>query len=81
MDVMEGARAGAPMAPKRYAKVAEATAEYGELSAAELHKQVKDLERRMYKHAENLEFEEAARLRDEIRRIEEANMGLAAATG
>ena len=35
---------------------------------------VKKLEAQMYKHAQNLEFEDAARVRDEIHRIRE--MGL-----
>ncbi len=35
-----------------------------------------DLERRMHDAAANLEFEEAARLRDEIRRIEAKDLGL-----
>lgn len=35
-----------------------------------------DLERRMHDAAANLEFEEAARLRDEIRRIEAQDLGL-----
>ncbi len=40
-----------------------------------------DLEKRMRDAASNLEFEEAARLRDEIRRLEEAELGLPGATG
>jgi excinuclease ABC subunit B len=35
-----------------------------------------DLEKRMMAHAGNLEFEEAARLRDEIKRLEHADLGL-----
>jgi protein-arginine kinase activator protein McsA len=30
----------------------------------------------MYQHARNLEFEAAARVRDEIKRIQEQNLGL-----
>ena len=42
-----------------------------------------DLDKRMREHAGNLEFEDAARLRDEIRRLEAVDLGLAerAATG
>jgi excinuclease UvrABC nuclease subunit len=32
----------------------------------------------MFEHAQNLEFEEAARVRDQIKQIEELNMGLIA---
>jgi len=35
-----------------------------------LKKTLAELEARMYKHAENLEFEEAAAVRDEMRRIQ-----------
>ncbi len=41
-----------------------------------LAKQVERLKKQMLKHAENLEFEDAARLRDQIKRLEDAGLGL-----
>ncbi|HKK06437.1 MAG TPA: excinuclease ABC subunit UvrB [Gammaproteobacteria bacterium] len=75
-DIMEGAYAGGPGAPRRYAKVAEEVIEYAGMSPEMLTKKVKQLEQQMYKDAQNLEFEEAARLRDEIQRIQEHNLGM-----
>ena len=46
------------------------------MSPEELAKQAAKLEKQMLKHARDLEFEEAARLRDEIRQIREYELGL-----
>lgn len=75
-DVLESGYPGASSAAKRYAKVAEEIIEYAAMSAAELSKRSKALEEQMYQHVRNLEFEEAARLRDQIRLMQEHNMGL-----
>jgi excinuclease ABC subunit B len=53
----------------RSAKVAEIGAEYGKLSAKEAEKRLKVLEEQMYQHARNLEFEEAARCRDQLKAL------------
>jgi excinuclease ABC subunit B len=74
-DVMEGAYAPSKGRAKDYAKVAEDTIHYASLNPSQLQKAIKDVEERMFKHAQNLEFEEAARLRDEIKRIREAAIG------
>jgi len=80
-DIMEGAYAGSAGGARRYAKVSEDVAEYAALSPAMLAKKVKKLEKQMYQHARDLEFEEAARLRDQIRHIQESNLGLMEETG
>ncbi|MES9858233.1 MAG: excinuclease ABC subunit UvrB [Sedimenticola sp.] len=69
-DIMEGARAGAPMSAKQYAKVAEEEAEYAALTPAQMAKRIKALEKEMYQHARDLEFEEAARVRDQIHKLQ-----------
>jgi excinuclease ABC subunit B len=77
-DVMEGAVVKEHAGAREFARVAEEVVQYGRLNADQLAREVGKLERRMYEHARNLEFEEAARLRDEIRRMEERNLGLTA---
>ena len=73
-DIMEGAYAGQGK-PKRGKKVAEGLAGY-DISAdtvpiGDIAKELKRLEERMYQHARDLEFEEAAQTRDEIGKLRE----------
>jgi len=75
-DILESGYPGVPGKPKEYAKVAEELIEYGAMSPQELQKRLKQLEDKMYQHARNLEFEEAAKVRDDIKRIQEQNLGL-----
>jgi excinuclease ABC subunit B len=49
------------------------------LTGLDLHAYIGQLEKRMREAAANLEFEEAARLRDEIRKLEDRELGLATA--
>ena len=44
-------------------------------------KKIKKLEAKMFRHARDLEFEQAAQLRDEIGRIRAAVFGIPAAGG
>ncbi len=75
-DIMEGAYAQSSAASaRRYAKVAEEVIEYAKQSPERVMKQIKKLEQRMYRHARDLEFEEAAKLRDEIARLKSKALG------
>lgn len=68
-DVMEGAYETATESTGL--QVSEEMAEYISMTPQQLAKKIAALEKRMYQHARNLEFEEAAHLRDKIRQIME----------
>ena len=74
-DIMEGARseAGNRRGSKssRGRAVAEQAADYVGLNPQQTAGMLKKLEAQMYKHAQNLEFEDAARLRDQIHQLRE----------
>jgi len=79
-DIMEGAR----MIPgKGGRKVADAQATYKSLkdrpivSSGDVWRQIAALEDKMFEHAKNLEFEEAARLRDEVGQLKRLADGVA----
>jgi len=75
-DILEAHTPGAPLPAREYAKVAEQMAEYGRLTPQQLAKRIKALEKQMYQHAKDLEFEQAAAIRDQIRALQ--RQGLAA---
>ena len=52
-----------------------AVAEVAPLSEKDLGKRIKQLEKQMFEHAKNLEFEKAARLRDELAALREQAFG------
>jgi len=77
MDIMEGARdepAAARAAAGKGRRVAEQDQDYATLDPVKLVARLKALEQQMYQHARDLEFEDAARVRDEIRRIKESTL-------
>jgi excinuclease ABC subunit B len=78
VDVMEGARSEAPGEAKggrgKGRRVAEGSVEYKVLDPAQAVARIKALEQQMYQHARDLEFEDAARLRDQIQRLKEASL-------
>ena len=59
-------------------QVAEEQAKYASLSPQQLAKRIQQIENTMYKHAQNLEFEEAAKLRDELEHVRKVALGPAA---
>jgi len=81
-DIMEGARADAESERSRgrgrgaasARRVAEPTPDYRVLTPEQIASTIKKLEAQMYKHAQDLEFEDAARVRDEIHRIREQGL-------
>ena len=75
-DIMEGAvvRGRSRRRPARM--VAERMSEYRALTPEQVMKKIKQLEKRMYRHAQDLEFEEAASLRDEIMLLRRDGLGI-----
>ena len=56
-------------------KAAQAAAEIESLSEKDLGKRIKLLEKQMLEHARNLEFEKAARVRDQLALLREQAFG------
>ena len=79
-DVMEGARGAAnddrtgKSGRGKARKVAEDAPDYLAMGPEKLALSLRKLEQQMYKHAQDLEFEQAAQLRDEIQRIKAAGL-------
>ena len=72
-DIMEGAHRMPYTTAKGASrkKVAEEVFEYSIMTTEQGMKKVNQLEKKMYEHAKNLEFEQAAKIRDEISRAKE----------
>jgi excinuclease ABC subunit B len=78
-DIMEaGHPSDQPRKSARKGRVAEMATDYLPESPELVMKKIKQLEERMYKHAHDLEFEEAARLRDQIEKLRSEGLGLPA---
>jgi excinuclease ABC subunit B len=74
-EVMDGARAE-PGRTGRRRRGAEAAAPQASESPEQRAARLARMEKRMYQHAQDLEFEEAARLRDEISALRRQDLGL-----
>ena len=78
LDVMEGARSEPALEKRGRGKVRQQVAEqvedYASMAPAQLATKLADLAQQMYRHARDLEFEEAAQVRDRIRQLKEASL-------
>ncbi|QLH43501.1 MAG: excinuclease ABC subunit UvrB [Coxiellaceae bacterium] len=70
-DILEADTQHSPTLIKQHAQIAEAAAEYLAKTPEQLAKQIKRMEQKMLEHAKNLEFEEAAKMRDQIKTLKE----------
>ena len=69
-DIMEGVYSNSTKGKNaELAKIAETKASYQSMTPPQAMKKIKKLEKDMYEHAKNLEFEAAAKTRDEIAAI------------
>ncbi|MEA5669040.1 MAG: excinuclease ABC subunit UvrB [Stenotrophomonas sp.] len=78
VDILEGAHeeGSAKSSVKgKGRRVAEPEADYLPMDPGKLAARIKELEQKMYQHARDLEFEDAARVRDQIHKLKEANLG------
>ena len=75
-DIMEGGYASNRPGARRKDRIQEPGDEYHGLSPQVLMKKIKQLEEQMYKHARDLEFEEAAKIRDQIKQIQVSGLGI-----
>ncbi|PZO65717.1 MAG: excinuclease ABC subunit B [Pseudoxanthomonas suwonensis] len=78
VDILEGAR-DADTGKGRskgggIRKAAEPRIDYAALPPAELARHIRQLEERMHQHARDLEFEQAAQVRDELHRLRESGL-------
>ncbi|MCK9488376.1 MAG: excinuclease ABC subunit UvrB [Xanthomonadales bacterium] len=78
-DIMEGARDDTRAGKtgrhvKRFDVVADEGADYRAMAPSELAGELKKLEAQMFKHAQDLEFEQAAQVRDRMQKIKSASL-------
>jgi len=84
-EIIDGASYGGSrnkkVARERLAGIHEPEPDYGSMAPEALHKLLGKLEKQMFKHAKDLEFEQAAEIRDKIDRIEEDIFGISRSEG
>ncbi|HHH36143.1 MAG TPA: excinuclease ABC subunit UvrB [Gammaproteobacteria bacterium] len=78
IEIIDGVAVAGGRDGRAAGAVAEAAADYAALAPEQLAREIDALEQQMYQHARDLEFEEAARLRDRIAVMRQAQLGLTA---
>ncbi len=73
-DILDTDQANRPDTIRKNAQIAEEAAEYLALTPKQFAAELKALEDQMFSHADNLEFEEAAALRDKIKHLKEITL-------
>ncbi len=74
-DIMGVGYEKEPKLRKHGGKIRERAAKYEIMSPQQLTKEITRLEKRMYQHAKDLEFEQAAKMRDQIQEIKQQVFG------
>ncbi|MFK5985897.1 MAG: excinuclease ABC subunit UvrB [Pseudomonadota bacterium] len=76
-DILEGVIPGSGITSYiKTNKVAQEHAEYHLLTPKQIEKKLKEMETKMFTHAQNMEFEEAAKIRDVVRSLRENFLAL-----
>ncbi|MCF6324226.1 MAG: excinuclease ABC subunit UvrB [Gammaproteobacteria bacterium] len=75
-DVMDAGVATDQKRARAYARIAEDGVDYTTMLPDQLAKKITQLEKEMYQHARDLDFEAAAKLRDEIHIAQQSVLGL-----
>lgn len=77
-DIMEAAPQKQGKQAKNYRHIAEDITEYQALTPAQITKKMHVLEKQMQQHSRDLEFEQAAQLRDQIQCLKNSMLGISA---
>ena len=77
VEIIDGVAVGPGAGGRGEGRPAGPAPQCAALSPAEAEQEIARLEKQMYRHARDLEFEEAARLRDRIEQLRQATLGLA----
>jgi excinuclease ABC subunit B len=75
-NVMEGAYSDAPPSVQEQSRIADVAARYKDMNPEQVMQKIRRIEQKMYEHARNLEFEEAAKLRDDIQELRRYGLGM-----